>query len=317
VTPSAGRGPAGPAPVRARALVVDAGDVTLHATVHAGDDLPADAPVVVAVHGYPDTQRVWDPVVAELAPGHQVVTYDVRGAGRSGPPRTTRGYRTERLVDDLVAVLDALAPRLAGQQAVHLLGHDWGSVQLWDAVCAEGTDPRLRGRITSFTSVSGPSLDHVAAFLRQAPAAQVRAQRQRSRYVVASHVPVVPELVWRHLTGPLRRRLARVEQLPSTDGRAGHWAETLGEDGAHGLGLYRANVRRRLRNPGPGRACVPVRVVVPCHDRFLTPALLSWAATAGPVECLAVDGGHWLPRTSPELLADLVAGLVRTSVARG
>lgn len=302
MTPSDDRRPA-PTPVPARTVVVHSGDVALHATLHAGTDLPGDAPVVVAVHGYPDTQEVWSLVVSELAPDHVVVTYDVRGAGRSSAPHATRGYRTERLVDDLVAVLDTVVPE---RRPVHLVGHDWGSVQLWDAVCAEETDQRLHGRIASFTSMSGPSLDHVAAFVRRAPAAQVRAQRRRSRYVLALHVPVLPELAWRHLAGPLRRRLARAERLPSADGPRGHWAETFGADGARGARLYRANIRRRMRNPGPGRTRVPVLVVVPRQDRFLTPALLRWASTAGPVECVEVDGGHWLPRTSPRRVAELV-----------
>ena len=308
MTPSDDRRPA-PAPVPARTVVVDSGDVALHATLHAATDLPGDAPVVVAVHGYPDTQEVWDLVVSELAPDHLVVTYDVRGAGRSGTPRGTRGYRVERLVDDLVAVLDTVVPE---RRPVHLVGHDWGSVQLWDAVCAEETDPRLQGRIASFTSMSGPSLDHVAAFVRSAPVAQVRAQHRRSWYVLALHVPVLPGLAWRHLAGPLRRRLARAERLPSADGPGGHWTETLGADGARGARLYRANIRRRMRNPGPGHTRVPVLVVVPAQDRFLTPALLRWASTSGPVECVEVEGGHWLPRTSPRLVAELVRTSVRS-----
>jgi len=309
VTPSGGSGQPRP-PVPARTVVVDTGDVTLNATLHAAGDLPGDAPVVVAVHGYPDTQEVWDLVVSELAPDHLVVTYDVRGAGRSGTPHETRAYRAERLVDDLVAVLDTVVPE---RRPVHLVGHDWGSVQLWDAVCNEETDPRLQGRIASFTSISGPSLDHVAAFVRHAPVAQVRAQRRRSRYVLALHVPVLPGLAWRHLAGPLRRRLARAERLTCADGPSGHWAETLGADGARGTRLYRANIRRRMRNPGPGRTRVPVLVVVPRQDRFLTPALLRWGSAAGPVECVEVEGGHWLPRTSPRGVAELV----RRSVRRG
>jgi pimeloyl-ACP methyl ester carboxylesterase len=308
VSPSVDSGPT-PGHVPARTVVVDSGDVALNATLHTATDLPDDAPVVVAVHGYPDTQRLWDPVVSELAPDHLVLTYDVRGAGLSGRPSATRGYRAACLVDDLVAVLDTVLP---DRRPVHLLGHDWGSVQLWDAVCAEATDPRLQARIASFTSISGPSLDHVAAFVRHAPVAQVRAQQRRSRYVLALHVPVLPELAWRHLAGPLRRRLARVEGLPQVDGPAGHWEETLGADGARGAGLYRANVRRRMRDPGPGRTRVPVLVVMPRQDRFLTPALLRWASTAGPVECVEVEGGHWLPRTSPQLVAELV----RTSIHR-
>src|SRR6476469_8100867 len=107
-----------------------------------------DGPVVVAVHGYPDDHTVWDGVVAALADTFRVVTYDVRGAGASDVPASRAGYRMPHLVDDLFAVLDHVG------EPVHLLGHDWGSIQCWPAL----TDPRARGRISGFTSISGPSL---------------------------------------------------------------------------------------------------------------------------------------------------------------
>ena len=294
---------------------VDAGDVTLRAYVHRRPGLAADAPTVVAVHGYPDTHLLWDHVAADLAADHRVITYDVRGAGNSGAPATLDGYATERLVDDLVAVLDALVP--AGS-AVHLLGHDWGSVQLWDAVVAEEHDPRLTGRIASFCSISGPSLDHVAAFARRAPAAELRSQRRRSWYVVAFHLPVLPELAWRLLTEPARRGLARAERLVARDGPRGHWAPTLGQDTVRGLGLYRANVRRRLKHPGDGRTRVPVLLVVPRHDRFVRPSSLAYAGERVPsLERVEVEGRHWLPRTHPGLVARLVRDFVARSVPPG
>ena len=318
--------PGDPVPAPAEA-VVDAGDVALRAYVTRRPGLPADADTVVAVHGYPDTHAEWDPVVADLAADHVVVTYDVRGAGGSSAPASLAGYRTERLVDDLVAVLDALPdldpdlraaldPALDGDRpgrAVHLLGHDWGSVQLWDAVVAEERDPRLTGRIASFCSVSGPSLDHVAGFVRNAPASDVRSQRRRSWYVRAFHLPVLPEMAWRHLAGPMRRRLAGAEGLVAADGPEGHWAASLPADAVHGLGLYRANVRRRLARPGDGRTRVPVLLVAPRHDRFIAPARLAHVATVVPtLERVDVDAGHWVVRTHPALLA----GLVRDFAAR-
>ena len=142
----------------------------------------------------------------------------------------------------------------------------------------------------------------------------MQAQRRRSWYVRAFHLPVLPELAWRHLTGPLRRRIARAERLVAGR-RAGRplGADSLGEDGARGLGLYRANVRRRLRDPGDGVTRLPVLLVVPRHDRFITPASLRYVADAVPrLERVDLDAGHWVPRTH----AGAVAGLVRTFAAR-
>ncbi|MEZ4287266.1 MAG: alpha/beta fold hydrolase [Polyangiales bacterium] len=110
-------------------------------------------PPVVLVHGYPDDHSVWDSVVAHLKKDFFVVTYDVRGAGASDHPERQRDYRLSVLSRDLVAVLDHVVPN----RAVHLVGHDWGSIQSWESV----TDPSLRDRFLSYTSLSGPCLDHV------------------------------------------------------------------------------------------------------------------------------------------------------------
>lgn len=275
-------------------------------------ELPAiatvdDTPTVVLVHGFPDTQDMWDPLVRLLHDRHglSVVTYDVRGAGASTAPDGRDGYRTERLVDDLVAVLDAVRP---DPEPVHLVGHDWGSVQLWDAVTCADTDPRLRGRIASFTSIAGPSLDHVARFLRGRDLRTRLPQALHSWYVAAFGVPVVPELVFRHLGGPLRRQLSRSQGF----GDEPHWPATFGDDGAHGLELYRANVRRRMRSPGDGRTDVPVLTIVATRDSFLTPALFDDLPQYAPRgRRVDVDAGHWVALQRPELVADLVVDWVR------
>ena len=259
------------------------------------------APTLVAVHGYPDNQTMWEPVARALQDRFHVVTYDVRGAGASEVPRSRGDYVSERLVDDLVAVMDTVA---AGRP-VHLLGHDWGSLQLWDAVTTEAEDPRLRGRISSYTSISGPSLDHMAHFVRTASNAVRKQQARRSWYVNWFYVPVLPDLSWRLLHRAIGAQMARREGLPRSA-----WGPELGRDGDHGLDLYRANILPRLRHPRAGRTDVPVQIVVPRRDPFLTPQTLDaldldrfltrWHR-------VDVDGGHWLPRTDPDLVARLVA----------
>ncbi len=93
---------------------------------------PEHAPTLVAVHGYPDDHTVWDPLVAAAGDRFRVVTYDVRGQGASGAPGERAGYRMERLTGDLAAVVAAVSP----DAPVHLLAHDWGSIQAWAAVTA-------------------------------------------------------------------------------------------------------------------------------------------------------------------------------------
>ena len=130
----------------AQALRVKSGAVTLSVRVWERDDVPT----VVLVHGYPDCQRLWVPVVAQLAGRYRVVTFDVRGAGESDAPTRLRDYRLDRLAADLRAVTDAVCP----DQPFHLVAHDWGSIHSWESV----TEPAMQSRIASFTSISGPCL---------------------------------------------------------------------------------------------------------------------------------------------------------------
>lgn len=265
-----------------------------------------DRPTVVLVHGYPDRQDMWDPVVAALPTERlHVVTYDVRGAGRSDAPDGLREYRTDRLVDDLAAVLDAVEPDGRAEPAVHLVGHDWGSVQLWDAVGVADRHPGLRDRLASFTSISGPSLAHTAWLSRHPSGRRLRLLRQlgHSWYVYLFLVPVLPELAWRGLHRPLSRVIAAKEGL----GR-GHWDAGLGRDAAHGVRLYRANVRAGLgRHLDEWRTDLPVQVVRPTRDAYLTDVLLEdLDRIASDVRVVEVDAGHWVARTHPERVAALV-----------
>ena len=122
-------------------------------------------PTVVLVHGFPDTSSVWEPLADRLSSELHVVAYDVRGAGRSDAPAGRGGYALPLLVDDLEAVLDQTSP----DAPVHLVAHDWGSVQGWEAVTTKG----LANRFASFTSISGPPLDLCRLVGARAPAACV------------------------------------------------------------------------------------------------------------------------------------------------
>ena len=45
---------------------------------------------------------------------------------------------------------------------MHVLAHDWGSVETWEAVCEPGAEEK----IASFSSISGPNLDHLGMWIR-------------------------------------------------------------------------------------------------------------------------------------------------------
>jgi pimeloyl-ACP methyl ester carboxylesterase len=250
-------------------------------------------PVLVAVHGYPDNHTVWDGVAAELGDEFRVIAYDVRGAGASDKPTSRAAYRMERLADDLYAVLDAVSP----DAPVHLLGHDWGSIQLWEPL----SQPRFAARVATFTSISGPSLDHVGAWFRDRRhvPASLR-QLLASTYMVAFQVPRLPEVVLRH--APIER----------VTGRSFVRSEA---DRTNGINLYRANVIGRVGRPRPARLTLPVLVLAPVDDPY---SLLA-TATQAPVpyvEHLMVEqvpGGHWVVTEDPALVADRVRAFIATA----
>ncbi|MBQ0971767.1 SDR family oxidoreductase [Streptomyces sp. RK31] len=272
-------------------------------------------PAVVLVHGYPDSKEVWSRIAPRLAERFHVVAYDVRGHGGSTAPRPLRGgFTLEKLTDDFLAVAEAVSPH----RPVHLVGHDWGSVQGWEFV----TVPRARERILSFTSVSGPSLDHFGHWIksrvsRPTPrrAGHLLGQGVRSWYVYALHTPVLPELAWR---GPLGRYwprlLERMERVPGD----GYPTASLPSDAAHGAWLYRDNVRSRLGDPRPDAyAHVPVQLVTPLGDRFLSPRLHDGLEQWAPrLTRRTLSSGHWVPRSRPDQLATWIADFV-TSVEDG
>jgi pimeloyl-ACP methyl ester carboxylesterase len=257
-------------------------------------------PTVLLVHGFPDTHAVWDAVAERLAVRFRVVTYDVRGAGASSRPSGRDAYRFEHLVADMRAVLDAVGP----PAPVHLAGHDWGSIQSWEALCA------MPERFASYTSISGPCLDHAAHWLRaglRRPSGARAAVRQllHSWYIGAFQIPVLPELVWRH---GLARRWGGLLERTEGVAEGGHPAPTLAEDAAAGVNLYRANMLARRRTPGVRRTSVPTQVVVATGDAFVTPALAAEAARpfAERLQVRPVQAPHWVPLTQPEEIARLI-----------
>lgn len=259
-------------------------------------------PTVVLVHGYPDSKEVWSQVATRLAERYHVVLYDVRGHGRSTAPAPLRGgFTLEKLTDDFLAVVDAVSP----DRPVHLVGHDWGSVQAWEFV----TVKRTEGRIASFTSMSGPSLDHFGHWIknrmtRPTPrrVGQLLGQGAKSWYVYMLHTPVLPELAWR---GPLGKRwpgiLERVEKVPTGD----YPTSSLPQDAAHGAWLYRDNVRARLRRPrADAYAHVPVQLITPTGDAFLSERLYDELELWAPqLVRRTLPAKHWVPRTRPDRLA--------------
>lgn len=131
---------------------------------------PDDGPLVLLLHGFPQTRHTWRDVLPELAAhGLRAVAVDQRGYSPGVRPTDIDAYATDRLVADVLDLADVL-----GADRFHLVGHDWGGQIAWL------TAAHHPARVASLTVLSRP---HPAAFARSFgldPAQSDRSRHHRS-----------------------------------------------------------------------------------------------------------------------------------------
>ncbi|AZT85323.1 alpha/beta fold hydrolase [Marinobacter sp. NP-4(2019)] len=263
-----------------------------------------DSPPLVLVHGYPDNHTVWDKVTEQLKERYFVVRYDVRGAGRSDKPAKTRAYRMTHLAADLAAVVDTVIP----DRPFHLAAHDWGSIQSWESV----TTGPLTSRIRSYTTISGPCLDHVGFWLRnnvtrvsEGGTRKVLKQLASSWYVAMFQLPLLPETVWRAgLDKVWPNYLKNREQVSDAE-----YNRFQRNDGRYGVKLYRANFMPKLLRPEPRPAQCPVQLIVPGQDNYVKEQLFEGLEKwAGKLSRQDIDAPHWVLLTQPDVIAGWIDG---------
>lgn len=89
--------------------------------------IDGNGPVVILVHGWPESWYSWRHQIAPLvAAGFRVVVPDMRGYGGSDKPDSIAAYSMVNMTDDIVGLIDAVG----ADQAI-LVGHDWGAPLVW------------------------------------------------------------------------------------------------------------------------------------------------------------------------------------------
>ncbi|GAC1592504.1 MAG: alpha/beta fold hydrolase [Acidimicrobiales bacterium] len=91
--------------------------------VHVHWETKGQGPAILLSHGYSATSQMWADQVEVLAENHQVITWDMRGHGRSDSPDDPGAYSRESTVADMAAVLDALAVDRAAIAGLSLGGY--------------------------------------------------------------------------------------------------------------------------------------------------------------------------------------------------
>lgn len=117
-----------------------------------------DGPLVVLLHGVPDIGYTWRHQLSALSSaGFRLAAPDQRGCGWSDCPEDPEAYRMERLVGDVIALMD-----LEEAPSAAIIGHGWGAVVASE--CRRRHPDRVDGLILvappDVAIASGP-LDHV------------------------------------------------------------------------------------------------------------------------------------------------------------
>ena len=147
---------------------------------------------VVLLHGFPQDATSFDQVAAGLhRQGLRTLAPHQRGYRSGARPRRVTAYRIDRLVGDVLALLDS-----QGIGRVHLVGHDWGGAVAWFVAA------RHPERVASLVVLSTPHPAALAWAMRHSD------QWRRSWYMLAFQLPWLPEwLLTRDDAGTLVRML--------------------------------------------------------------------------------------------------------------
>lgn len=234
------------------------GEFTFTADV-AGDP---QQPLVLMLHGFPQTRYSWRHQLAPLAAaGFFAVAFDQRGYSSGARPVGIADYATRLLLADALALADAL-----GHASFHLVGHDWGGQLAW--LLAAYHPERVR----TLTVLSRP---HPAAFA--AAMSGDPAQSERSKHHRAFLDPATAERMLADGAAQFRQTLSS-QGVPEADIAA--YLEVLGRPAAldAALNWYRAAA---VRGTGLAAADVP-----PVH----VPTLYVWGEDDATVGAAAARG---------------------------
>jgi enoyl-CoA hydratase len=77
-------------------------------------------PLLILLHGYPQSGEIWRLIAADLATNHHVVIPDLRGMGLS--EAAVDGYALSNVAEDVHQLT-----RSMGYNSVKVVGHDWGA----------------------------------------------------------------------------------------------------------------------------------------------------------------------------------------------
>nr|WP_255479456.1 alpha/beta hydrolase [Quadrisphaera sp. RL12-1S] len=269
---------------------------------HVAESGPDDgsAPLVLLLHGFPQSWRAWKHHLVALAgAGYRAAALDLRGSGASDKP--PRGYDTATLAADTSGVVRAL-----GAQRAVLVGSGWGA---WAAWASPALQPATTAAVASFGE------PHPLLVLRE-PWRVLTSSA--ARHLARVQVPTFPE--WAVRDGSMVEQVLRAWGAPGWADEtvvAEHAAALRVPFAAHAaLECYRWVARSRVRADGHAfaravsrPAGVPVLTAQGTLDGAVVPGAVRrsapWAG-AGFRWAEVPGAGHFLGEEAPETTADLL-----------
>lgn len=275
---------------------------------------PADAPIALCLHGFPDTAYGWRKVAPRLvSSGWRVVAPFMRGYAPSSIP-TDGSYHIGALMDDALRVRAAAG----GTERDVVIGHDWGAMAAAGLAALPDT-PFAKAVIMSVPPVGAfrpfGQVPERGRLLRQIPP-----QLVRSWYISYFQLPWLPErsaswvlpLLWRRWS-PGYRADEDLRHVDAAIGTPESWRAALGP--------YRATIRNtrppqqyaELHRHWVQAPKLPSLYLHGNDDGCMTPAFARWVQPVLPTgsEVAIVSGaGHFLQLEQPDKVADLVLAFI-------
>jgi pimeloyl-ACP methyl ester carboxylesterase len=165
--------------------------------------LSGKGPLVVLVHGFPESWYSWRHQIPTLAAaGYRVAAPDVRGYGGSDKPEAIEAYAIGEMCADIAGLIEAL-----GEERAILVGHDWGAPIVWNTALFHPEKVR---------AVIGLSVPHTG----RGPAPRIelfrKVYKDRFFYQLYFQTPGVAEA---ELEADVRTSLRKIYYSASAEGR--------------------------------------------------------------------------------------------------
>ncbi|RGC66105.1 Arylesterase [Micromonospora sp. MW-13] len=289
-----------------------ADDVRLHVEVSG----PADAEVTaILLHGWTLDGRSWH---RQLAGIHErfggrirVVTYDARGHGRSSC-MALRTATLAQLGDDLVAVLDAVAPT----GPVVLVGHSMGGMTIMEYAHRHPGHFAARTAGLVFVSTTAEGHTHTVYGLGPRVARLIRLAETTGAGVLARCGAWRPPGALLRALRPSIRWMLFGDRCEPTDIRL--VTSAVARASLRSIGGFRASIGTQHRlDTLAALAHLPAAALVGDRDRLTPPPCAESIAAALPATELTVcpGAGHMLMMERPDQVNAAVTGVLHRVLA--